>query len=46
MTRELDMHMLILIQMVLSMNTEENIHLVRAQNFPKNLHFLPPDTNT
>ena len=22
------------------------IHLVRTQNFPKNLHFLPPDTHT
>ena len=22
------------------------IHLVRTQNFPKNEHFLPPDTHT
>ena len=22
------------------------VHLVRTQNFPKNQHFLPPDTHT
>ena len=25
---------------------EEMIHLERTQSFPKNLHFLPPETHT